>query len=562
MSDRKRTQGRPNTRSSQPRGQGQKRRSESGHVKKEQMRRQTSKGRQTSGARKTSQAGRRAREYEEWEEAPVRQETVREQQARIRREARERKEAEQRRLRERELAREQARIRKEKELIRRQKEQEERAKIAARKEKEKKAKKIRKERKQEVRREMTLLDRTDFKIWIALIFLCGYGLIMVYSASSYDCAIDPKFGNNPAYFLKKQVECMILGVLLLLGVSYSNPNWLKRGAVVTYCIALGCICMLKIPGISVSANGATRWLKLTSFFQFQVAEVVKVAVIIVLAYIGSKYAKALGKWRLTLIMWGIGAFMAFLIFKISNDLSSAIVILGITVGITLICARTIKMHLGAFVLAAVTVTGIILQFMANLPTPQEMEHLQFRYRRIAAWLAPERYADHYSYQIMQSLYAVGSGGFWGRGLGNSIQKRSAIPEAQNDMIFSIICEELGMVGVIILLILFIYLLYEILRVATQAENLFCSALCQGVFWHIALQVMVNIAVNTNLFPNTGIALPFISYGGTSICLLFIEIGIVLAVERNHRARMTARELQKKRQAEKEREKERAEEAFL
>ncbi|MBQ1493082.1 MAG: FtsW/RodA/SpoVE family cell cycle protein, partial [Blautia sp.] len=145
------------------------------------------------------------------------------------------------------------------------------------------------------------------------------------------------------------------------------------------------------------------------------------------------------------------------------------------------------------------------------------------------WLEPERYANGYGYQTLQALYAIGSGGFSGRGLGNSIQKLGSIPEAQNDMIFSIICEELGVCGAILVLALFGYLLYRLFFIAQNAPDLFGSMLVSGVFIHIALQVILNVAVVLNVIPNTGVTLPFISYGGTSILFLMVEMSICLAV---------------------------------
>ena len=154
----------------------------------------------------------------------------------------------------------------------------------------------------------------------------------------------------------------------------------------------------------------------------------------------------------------------------------------------------------------------------------------FRFRRIIAWLNPEKFADDYSYQTMQALYAIGSGGLFGKGLGNSAQKM-IIPEVQNDMIFSVICEELGMFGVAIVVLLFAIMLYRLIFIAQNAPDLYGSLMVTGIFAHIAIQVVLNIAVVTNVIPNTGITLPFISYGGTSILFLMSEMGLALSVSR-------------------------------
>ncbi|MBP3927063.1 MAG: FtsW/RodA/SpoVE family cell cycle protein, partial [Clostridium sp.] len=153
----------------------------------------------------------------------------------------------------------------------------------------------------------------------------------------------------------------------------------------------------------------------------------------------------------------------------------------------------------------------------------------YQLSRINVWLDPEAYPDTGGYQVLQGLYAIGSGGLFGKGLGESIQKLGFVPEAQNDMIFSIICEELGLFGAISVILIFVFMIYRFMLIALNAPDLFGSLLVVGVMAHIAIQVILNIAVVTNSMPNTGITLPFISYGGTSIMFLMAEMGMVLSV---------------------------------
>ena len=153
----------------------------------------------------------------------------------------------------------------------------------------------------------------------------------------------------------------------------------------------------------------------------------------------------------------------------------------------------------------------------------------FRSDRITAWLNPESDAQDKGFQTLQALYAIGSGGVWGKGLGQSMQKLSFIPESQNDMIFSIICEELGLFGAIAIMLMFILLIWRMTVIANNAPDLFGAMLVVGVIGHIAIQAVLNVAVVTNTIPNTGISLPFISYGGSSVIFLLIEIGLVLSV---------------------------------
>ena len=157
------------------------------------------------------------------------------------------------------------------------------------------------------------------------------------------------------------------------------------------------------------------------------------------------------------------------------------------------------------------------------------EDANFRFRRIIAWLDPEQYAKSTGYQTIQALYAIGSGGFFGKGLGRSMQKLGYIPEVQNDMIFSVICEELGIFGAVAIILMFILLCWRLMFAADNARDAYGAFLATGVFCHIAVQVVLNIAVVTNTLPNTGVTLPFISYGGSSLIFTMAEIGMVLNV---------------------------------
>ena len=376
------------------------------------------------------------------------------------------------------------------------------------------------------------MERIDLKMTIALIFICCFGLLMLYSASSYECSMSKDYNYDSAYLLKKQMFFMAAGLIVIFVARYINYNLLRKCAIVIYALGNGSIFLLLTP-LGISANGAKRWVDL-GVMQFQIAEVVKISVIVFLAYMIYRFYGALGSWKLTLYIWAAGGIPAFLIFVISNDMSSALVILGMTFLASFICTRTWKLHLIVAAVAMVFVAFYVYGIAANLPTQEELNEMPFRVGRIAAWIAPERYAQKQGYQVLQSLYAIASGGLFGKGLGNSTQKLGAIPESQNDMIFSIICEELGLFGALILVGLFSYLLLQIVKVAIASPDVFGSVLALGVFLHIGLQSIINIAVNANWMPNTGIALPFISYGGTALFCQLFEIAMVYAVERRNR----------------------------
>jgi cell division protein FtsW len=227
--------------------------------------------------------------------------------------------------------------------------------------------------------------------------------------------------------------------------------------------------------------------------------------------------------------------IALMIWKITNNLSSAIIIMGIAVLMLFVSSPEYKRFiiLGLLTVAgAAAVVFVIVQMAAR--SADSTSTLDFRGERILAWLDPSAYASGKGFQTLQALYAIGSGGVLGKGLGQSMQKLGFLPEAQNDMIFSIICEELGLFGGIAVIIMFILLIWRFMIIANNAPDLFGALLVVGVLGHIAIQVILNIAVVTNTIPNTGISLPFISYGGSSVMFLLIEIGLVLSVAKGIR----------------------------
>lgn len=395
--------------------------------------------------------------------------------------------------------------------------------------------KIQKENKvQRIKKEILEGKRTDLLILITTICLCGFGLIMICSASYYECSMNEDYGYDPLNLMKKQAFFVIAGILacaVLWGIGY---DWIKRLVFLIYIAGIVSIILLLTP-LGVDVNGATRWLRFGSV-QFQVAELVKASVIITLAYLVSRYGRVLKPRWMMLILWITGGIPTALLFVISSDLSSSIVVLGIIFGISFISTKTVKEHLAAAGAAVVFAGAYVAKIALNMPEPEELEHMSYRVARIAAWIDPERYASQAGYQVLQSLYAIGSGGLTGKGLGNSVQKLGAIPEGQTDMIFSIICEELGLLGAIALISLFVYLLYQIYIVIISSKNIFGSMIAVGVLMHIGVQALINFLVNVNAFPNTGIALPFISYGGTAVFILLCEIGLVLSIARRGKVR--------------------------
>lgn len=364
-------------------------------------------------------------------------------------------------------------------------------------------------------------DYYDYSLLAVIILLTCFGLVMLYSTSSYMAELN--YGDDMYYF-KKQAAISFGCIIIALGISQIDYHILTKFTGVLYGMAAILMMLVKTP-LGRTANGARRWLNLGPL-SFQPSEVAKIAVIVCLSYMIVNMGRKIKTLKAFMILAGSGSALAFLAYACTDNLSTAIIIFCITMGLIFIAHPKVK----PFLIAAGVGVALIIIFVMILSSSLETSS-SFRLRRILVWLHPEDFASGDGYQTIQALYAIGSGGFLGRGLGNSIQKLGSVPEAQNDMIFSIVCEELGILGGIILLLLFAYLLYRLFFIAQNAPDLFGSLMVSGIFIHIALQVIFNIAVVLNLMPNTGVTLPFVSYGGTSIVFLMSEMGLALSVAR-------------------------------
>ena len=372
-------------------------------------------------------------------------------------------------------------------------------------------------------------DRVDLKIIIAVLFLCIFGCMMVYSASSYICETREQFNYDDAYLLKRNMIFIVagfVGIFLLQFIDYHILYWMNWKV---YLLAVVFILLLKTP-LGEEVNGATRWINVGGF-TIHVGELTKILVIIYLAYMMAEHFAVRDRISSIIKLWAYSGILCFLILIISSNLSTALIMVMITFGMTFIWSNRTKFHLAAGGIVIAIVAIVLLYIYFNMPDPQEAQNVHYQIKRILGWMAPEKYQDVFSDQILQSLYAVGSGGFFGKGLGNSMQKLSKIPEPQNDMIFAIICEELGIFGGMIVLLLMGYLILQLVRVAMDAKDLYGGMLVVGVILHLSFQTIVNVSVALNIFPNTGVSLPFISYGGSSMMLMLAEIGLVLSVRR-------------------------------
>lgn len=355
----------------------------------------------------------------------------------------------------------------------------------------------------------------DYTLLFLVLFLVCFGLVMVYSVSYYNAN---KYYNDPTLFLRKQAIFAVVGTAMMIVISRIDyriyisklPFLPVKPIVLLYIVCFGLQLYLVLFG--QSTGGSQRWIELGSFGKFQPSEITKICVLLCTSYLVKLAPRRLdnlrGFLRIFLIMSPLVALVAW------ENFSTALVTGVILVSICFVASRKKGYYLWGLLLLVVAAVCLIIFF-------------PYRIERFQVWMNIETHPK--GYQILQGLYAIASGGLFGKGLGQGIQKLGYIPEAHNDMIFSVICEELGMIGAFAVLFLFVLMLWRIFLVAINAQDLFGSLIATGVMAQIAVQVLINVAVVTNTIPSTGIPLPFISYGGSSLLVLMMELGIVLGV---------------------------------
>ncbi len=355
----------------------------------------------------------------------------------------------------------------------------------------------------------------DYSLLFLILFLVCFGLVMIYSTSSYNAQ---RLNGRATFYLEKQALFAGAGILIMIFVSKIDyriyiknlPIIRLKPVTILYfmCIVLQLYVLLFGPTI----NGAKRWIDMGALGRFQPSELTKIAVILFTAYIVNLAPKKLDKFTGFLrVVILIAPLLGLIVIE---NFSTALIIGIIMVAICFVASRK-KFY---FVFSGVLLIAIGSIFVLLEP---------YRFERIRVWMNVE--TEEKGYQILQGLYAIASGGVFGKGLGESMQKLGFIPESHNDMIFSVICEELGLFGAFALILLFILLIWRIFIIAINATDLYGGLIATGVLAHIASQVLINIAVVTNSIPSTGIPLPFISYGGSSVMVILFEMGIVLSV---------------------------------
>ena len=355
------------------------------------------------------------------------------------------------------------------------------------------------------------IDVTFFALTMILLVI---GLIMLFSAS-WVYAYSNENGN-PYYFIERQIGFAVVGVGLMLFFSRVDYHFFRRFAWQIYAVALILlVVVLALP----STAGVHRWINLGPI-DIQPSEIAKFAVVLVLSHMIALNYKQMGKFTFSVLFLGGLLMVTCVLVVIEPHLSGTILIFSI--GLVLLIIGGIKSR---YIILGV-LGGAGLGFCALF------FFVSYSMSRVEHWLHPELDPTGGSYQTLQSLYAIGSGGFLGRGLGQSRQKYLWVPEPQNDFIFPIICEELGFVGALVIITLFALLLWRGFTIAMRAPDKFGSLMAIGLTFQVGLQAVLNILVVTNTVPNTGISLPFFSYGGSSLIMLLSEMGIVLSISRS------------------------------
>ena len=348
-------------------------------------------------------------------------------------------------------------------------------------------------------------------ILYSVLALVAIGIIMVFSASYYDALYKHK---DVFYFLKKELTWVPVGLVALVVMMLIDYHLLKKFTVFAYGVTV--VALVAVLFVGSTINGATRWLNIAGI-SFQPSELAKYVIVFFLAMMIDKYGKVNRNWKIPLIYLGSAALFALLVYK-ENNLSIAAIIMFVAFIMIFVSGMSFK---ETFALIGIGgVAGTIGIFSSD-----------YRTERFISFLDPWKYADKEGYQLIHSLYALGSGGLFGVGLGNSKQKALYMPEPHNDFIFAIIGEELGLIGCIFVIAIFVVLIVSGIKVASRAKDRYGKLLATGIISVIAVQAIINIAVVTGSMPVTGVPLPFISYGGTSLVFNLAAMGVLLNISR-------------------------------
>ena len=362
----------------------------------------------------------------------------------------------------------------------------------------------------------------DLPFCLLVLLLTAVGLVMLLSAS-FPSAYYTTKNNDPTYYFVRQGVFAVMGVAAMFFIGKINYQRFRGVAKFLLYLSIILLVLVIIPGnpLAVTRNNATRWLGIGDLFNFQPSEIAKVAVVIYFSDSISKKKDQMRSFRYGILPYAIWLVVLGGLVGLEPHLSGAILIMG--VGAALMLVGGINW---AWVIGAVGAAGAAMYLVLFV--------IGYNTSRITYWLNPWADAQGAGWQLSQSLITIGSGGLWGVGLGKSRQKFLYLPEEHNDFIFAIICEELGLIGASIIMLLFAALILRGYWIALHARDRFGSLLVVGITTLVAMQTFLNIGVVTGLLPTTGISLPFFSYGGTALSIQLAEMGIVLSVSRQMR----------------------------
>ena len=366
----------------------------------------------------------------------------------------------------------------------------------------------------EDRRKRLSGENVDIPFLSLTLLLLAVGLIMLYSASSAQSMYDTHYTVSTRY-LQKQAFCAVIGIGCMWVFSRIPASFWLKYAWHLYFLSIGLLLLVLVAGESV--NGARRWISIAGI-QFQPSEIAKFTMILLFARLTKGFGTDVEKFRFGVLGFG-GALMGILVPLALEKHLSAIMLMGMVAVIMMFVAGTRAKWLLAGAAGAAVFVVIYITFMG------------YAGDRVTAWLHPELDPRDTGYQILQSLYAIGSGGLFGLGFGKSRQKYLYLPFQYNDYIFAVICEETGLFGALMIMALFGALILRGYWIALRSRDRFSTVLAAGLITLIALQTILNLGVVTNLLPSTGIALPFFSYGGTALAVNLGEMGILLSISR-------------------------------
>lgn len=361
------------------------------------------------------------------------------------------------------------------------------------------------------------IKSVDIQFLAAIYILLSFGLIMVLSASSPIAFASSATNNDSFYYFKKQLMWAILGSVGMFITANYDYKKLKNWAFPALAFSVVLLLLVLVPGIGRKINDARRWIYIGPI-NFQPSEVAKITTIIFFSYSLSKNYKELSNFSVFIMYIGIIGVIALVIMMEPHF--SCTMLIAATACVLLLVAGAKISH---FVALGCCALPVIVLMVAKAP---------YRLARVVTFLDPFKDIQGDGWQIVQSLYAIGSGGIFGAGLGQSRQKYMNIPEPQNDFIFSILAEEFGLIGAILVSLMFIFLIARGIKIALNAPDMFGTLLATGIVAMIAIQAIVNIAVVTSSMPVTGMPLPFFSYGGTALAITMAEMGIVLNISRH------------------------------